>query len=548
MIMSNAVWDFVNSGIHMVFLWIDSVIYWFASQCYQLFIKLAGTRIFEDSFFANFANRIYVILGVFYLAYALLNAIVDPEKLTKGDKSAGKIVVNLIVSLVILGFLPTIFNYAYRLQNYILASNAIGSLILGTPPQEVSSSNNTNNSNNVMLNYGDVLSFTVLNTFLNSENINFYVADNYTWYNFKADVLENGDYGAMVNMGKAVSTGVDALDGPNAGSTVRIDYKVVISTAAGIFLVYIMLSFTLDLGVRVAKFAFYQLIAPIPIIMRILPSKKGVFDKWLKQTLSVYFEVFVRVAVMYIAIYFINTIVNTNTLSQFWNGGIQGKLALVIIILGILAFAKQAPKMISDMLGIDTGGLKLGIKDKLKAGGFFAAGSAVGAAVTSHFNPFAIARGWNKGMKDGNFKAIGEEAALRNRVLAERANGSTWIGRRRNDVRGFFGFDTTADAAERRIERNTGYTMDHIENTYDEKGKITSSRTIKAENLTKSYIESRKQELTARNASVDETIKQKKADKEIDNQLLSMSKEVLDALGIKHFEFAGRFKEYKTRF
>lgn len=417
----NMLWDFVNTGVHSVLLWIDSVIYWFASECYQLFVKLAGARIFEDNFFANFANRIYVVLGVFmlfYLAYALLNALVDPDKLTKGDKGAGKIATNLIVSLVILGFLPTIFSYAYRLQNYVLASNVIGSLVLGTPVQETTGQNN----NDSMIGYGDVISFTVLNTFLNPDNINFNITNNYTWYDFKASVLDDGDYSAMPNMGKAVSTGVSALNGENSGSTIRIDYKVGISTAAGIFLIYIMISFTLDLGMRVAKFAFYQLIAPIPVIMRILPSKKGVFDKWLKQTLSIYFEVFIRVAAMYIAIYFINALVNSNTLSQFWNGGIQGKLALVIIIMGIFAFAKQIPKIIGDMLGLEKGSLSLGIMDKLKTGGLLGIGAVLGAGATSMvrnatqgvFNTFGNLRKIpaafrNNGAK-GGFKQVGQTA------------------------------------------------------------------------------------------------------------------------------------------
>ncbi len=372
-----AIWNVVNSGIHSILLWIDSVVYWFAAQCYELFIKLASARIFEDNFFANFSNRIYAILGVFmlfYLAYNLLTAIVDPEKFTKGDKGVSKIATNLVVSLVILGFLPTVFSYAYRLQNYILASNMIGSLILGTDIVDINTNNEENND--AMLDYGNVLSFTVLNTFLNPDNYNFQITTNYSggdynWFDLKADILDNGDYSAMYAMGDAVSNGVAILDGSgNAGESIRIDYKPVISTAAGIFLIYVMLSFTIDLGIRVVKFAVLQLIAPIPVIMRAIPGKKGTFDKWLKQTLSVYFEVFVRVAFMYIAIYFINTIVNTDSLQQFWNGGLQGKIALVIIIMGILAFTKQAPKFISDLLGLDTGGLKLGIGEKLKAGGF----------------------------------------------------------------------------------------------------------------------------------------------------------------------------------
>ena len=98
----------INTAVQSFFLWIDSVVYWFASSCYQLFIKLSTAEIFSDSFFSNFANRIYAILGIFmlfYLAYALLNAIIDPDKLTKGDKSVSKLASNFVVSLVIIGLL-----------------------------------------------------------------------------------------------------------------------------------------------------------------------------------------------------------------------------------------------------------------------------------------------------------------------------------------------------------------------------------------------------------------------------------------------------------
>ena len=390
------IFDWVNEQIHRFLLLLDAGVYWLASECYQLFIKLAQTRIFEDSFFSDFAKRIYAVLGVFmlfYLAYALLMAIVDPDKLSKGDKSAGKIASNLVISLVLLGFLPSIFNYAYRLQNYILSSNLIGTLVLGTAPIEVNTSDDdseeevtgreedTTTIDSSILSYGDVLSFTLLNVFLNSDNVNVIVGEtddhqDYTWYDLKADIFENSNYFALPGMAEAVSTGSTIY---GTGQEVVVDYKIIISTAAGIFLVYIMFSFALDLGVRVVKLAFYQLIAPLPVIMRIIPSKKSVFDKWVKQTLSVYFEVFIRVAIMYMAIYFIHGIMSHNTLKQLWDAGIQGKLALAIVIMGILIFAKQASKMISDLFGIETGGLKLGIGEKLKAGGFFAAGAALGA-------------------------------------------------------------------------------------------------------------------------------------------------------------------------
>lgn len=373
--------DWVNTIFQSIMLWLDSVIYWFAAQCYQLFMKLSMAQIFDNNFYSNFANRIYSILGVFmlfYLAYALLNALVDPDKLAKGDKSVSKLASNLVISLVILGLLPSIFEYAYRLQNYILSSNVIGSLVFGTPTINLS-----DDDENSMIRYGDAISFTVLNTFLNSDNYNVRLSDDQkTWFDVKYEILHDGNYSSLPGLADPIVYGANVV-GAGAGGEKTVDYKVGISTIAGVYLCYIMLSFTLDLGVRVAKLAFCQLIAPIPVIMRAMPGKKGTFDKWLKLTLSIFFEIFVRVAIMYISIYLINGLVESDMWSSFFSGGIQGLLALVIIILGILTFAKQAPKMISDVLGIDSGGLKLGIGEKLKAGGFFkgAAIAGVGGAM-----------------------------------------------------------------------------------------------------------------------------------------------------------------------
>ena len=372
--------DWINTIFQSIMLWLDSVIYWFAAQCYQLFMKLSVTQIFDENFFNNFATRIYSILGVFmlfYLAYALLNALVDPDKLAKGDKSVSKIAQNLVVSLVILGLLPSIFSYAYRLQNYILSSNVIGSLIFGTPTIDP-----TVESDDSLIRYGDAISFTVLNTFLNSDDYNVRLGNDYTWYDVKYEILHDGDYSKLPGLSDPIVNETTVLSGEHAGESHSVDYKVGISSLAGIYLCYIMLSFTLDLGVRVVKLAFCQLIAPIPVVMRAVPGKNGTFDKWLKLTLSVYFEIFVRVAFMYIAVYFINGLTTSNVFDNFFSGGIQGMLALVIIIMGILTFAKQAPKMISDMLGLDTGNMKLGIGEKLKAGGFFAGGAMIGAGAT----------------------------------------------------------------------------------------------------------------------------------------------------------------------
>ena len=385
LIMSLGTW--LNNMFHKILLLIDGCIYWAVSQVYQIFIKLADARIFQDAFFSNFAKRIYAIIGVvmlFYLAYALLNSLVDPDKATSGDKSLTKLAQNIVISLVLLGFLPTIFDYAYKVQGIIFKENVIGAIIFG---------NGSTNSDSI-IQYGNYMAYTALNPFLNPANYNVRLDDNYSWFDLKYDLIQNGNFTNLpvlsdwaVEDQETISESlVPNNDGEpevvSEGEMVPLNYRPIISTACGVALLYIIFSFCLDLGIRIVKFAFCQLIAPIPVVLRMLPGKKGTFDKWLKLTLTVYFEVFIRVGIMYLVIYFFSEIANMD-MFKYATSGVQGLVVLAIILLGLLAFAKQAPKMLSDMLGLDSGNIKLGIKDKLKAGGFFAAGAAIGGGALS---------------------------------------------------------------------------------------------------------------------------------------------------------------------
>lgn len=394
--------DWINEGFHSFLLLIDAVVYWFISVCYNLFVFLATEPIFKEEFFTDFARRIYAILGVFmlfYLAYALLNALVDPDKLSKGDKSVSKLAMNLVISLILLGLSPTIFNYAYRLQNYILSSNLIGAIVMGSELEETNS----------ITSFGDELSFTVMNTFINPENADAYMGDNEYWSDYEESVKGKAhDYMGLPGLSKCVTKGcvIKSDDGSEGSNKKVITYYPFVSTGAGIFLIYIILSFTLDLGVRVFKFAFCQLLAPIPIVMRAMPGKKAQFDKWLKLTITVYLEVFVRVGCMYLAVYFIQALRKNITFAELFGGSkIMGMIALVILIMGVFSFAKQAPKMLSEMLGFDSGNLKLGLGEKLKAGGAFVGGAMIGAGVTAGVNNLIRGGGLalNK-FKSGNIK------------------------------------------------------------------------------------------------------------------------------------------------
>lgn len=445
-------WLWLDAKISQLCLVIDSALYSAIAWLYELFLKIAQTEIFTDATFESFAQRVYVVLGVvmlFVLAYNLLMAIVNPDNLSKGDKSMSKLATKLVTSLIIIGLLPTVFSYSRKLQNFILENNVIGTILFGNHETDVTvreyAEDGVNYTEKVVTlsskdmaqaqisSYGRIMSFTALNAFLNPDNKKFqynageFTAKNgyvntgsilgciagaatgvgvsiftfgmgapaglavgavacgasgatvnwagnaidythYTWDQMKWSIINDGDFTQIISLANVIHEGAKSMDG---NETVEITYSAFVSTLCAGFLLYLLVSFCIDLGIRTARLAFLQLIAPIPIFLRAMPGKDTQFDKWVKKTIAVYLEVFIRVFLMYMVVFFLsNAQINLST----W----QGLWVKVVIIMGLIAFVKEAPKLIADITGIDSGNMKLGILPKLAAGGALAGAALIG--------------------------------------------------------------------------------------------------------------------------------------------------------------------------
>lgn len=445
-------WLWLDAKISQLCLVIDSALYSAVAWLYELFLKIAQTEIFTDATFESFAQRVYVVLGVvmlFVLAYNLLTAIVNPDNLSKGDKSMSKLATKLVTSLIIIGLLPTVFSYSRKLQNFILENNVIGTILFGNNETDVTvreyAEDGVNYTEKVVTlsskdmaqaqisSYGRIMSFTALNAFLNPDNKKFqfnageFTAKNgyvnagsilgciagaatgagvsiftfgigapaglavgavacgasgatvnwagnaidythYTWDQMKWSIINDGDFTQIISLANVIHEGAKSMDG---NETVEITYSAFVSTLCAGFLLYLLVSFCIDLGIRTARLAFLQLIAPIPIFLRAMPGKDTQFDKWVKKTIAVYLEVFIRVFLMYMVVFFLsNAQINLST----W----QGLWVKVVIIMGLIAFVKEAPKLIADITGIDSGNMKLGILPKLAAGGALAGAALIG--------------------------------------------------------------------------------------------------------------------------------------------------------------------------
>lgn len=238
----------------------------------------------------------------------------------------------------------------------------------------------------------------------------------------------------------------------------EITYLFLISTIAGLFALYAFVSFSIDMGVRAAMLAYLQIIAPIPLILQVLPKFKDNLNKYISKVLGTFMEVFVRISVVYVVVYIICHLTELFGSVSTWqqqNGlsPVQQVLALALLILGLIAFSRKAPEIISETLNLPKGNMSLGIGKKLADGGFYSGSSIVGSGVQSAVNRWNNAKAPDGGTANMRQKA-GE--ALKGLGLGTaRAFHSNFIGPDHKEAK----TRKEAQAITRRTSEGVGATL-----------------------------------------------------------------------------------------
>lgn len=386
--------------IFNVLLILDGAIYNLVDYIYDIFNFLAGVNIFSTEDYNSIVQRIYVILGLFMLfvlAYSLLKATINPDEFAKGENSFPNLIKNVVISLVIIALLPIVFNVAFNIQNVVLNNDTIPRLILDEERID-----ETYADAGKRMAYYTFSAFFHPNPIYCTDGLSEQMSDSEaeqcksdmietnggTWYwppSWFSDKQSLAVVDDQVLNKEASFTNYSQFSKAVADN--KINYTPLISTAAGIFLVYVLLNFCFDLAVRVVKLVFYQIIAPIPVICRILPggNMKDVFSKWVKQVTSIFLEVFIKIAIMNLGVFIVDIMIDNFAYLPGLGalGFVQKMIAQALLIMGVVIFIRQAPKLLSELLHLDTGGMKLGLMDKLAMGGGLLAGAAVGGGLTS---------------------------------------------------------------------------------------------------------------------------------------------------------------------
>lgn len=380
----------IQSAIFWLLLKIDSIVYTFIDWIYQIILMLAdGDILGNTNIVDELINRLYLIIGViilFLVAYSLLRSMVNPDEALKGKESPVKIIQNVIISVVLIALVPYIFNFAMDFQNSLLRQNTIGRLILGEGNAENSSSETIDNGGfNIAINVFSA--FFQPNTSAGYCTGNPSIDQNYPDCTMLSDTIDGTDYYTWWNNEVYEAKNFGAIaDASDLVANERISYTFIISTIAGAYVVYVLAIYCIEIAIRLVKLAVFQLIAPLPILARIVPKEdtKKMFSNWLKATISTYVEVFIRLAMLFFAVFMINLVVNNfttifNMTSDNWTiNPVLALIAQALVILGIIMFIKQLPQLIKDITGMDSG--KYG-KALIKGAGMLAA--SIGGGTTA---------------------------------------------------------------------------------------------------------------------------------------------------------------------
>ena len=345
----NSLW--ILDIFYKLCLILDSIIYTVAGWLFNTFYEIAGMSIVNNfQGFEAVYDRIKLLIGIFalfILVKSLLTNLIDPDKAVA---ESSKIVKNVVIAIVLLITIPEIFNILNGFQTAVVGSNAIPKLVMNT--EMVEDAQVEDGSFFTMNNVGNVLMNNVFLLFFRYEDFSF---GNFVWKTVTSPVTN-----WFTDLGDALFGTVDsAFDEVSSGSPIlvllpytnssKVYYEYpVISGIVGLVFCYYFLKIAISVGIRMFKLFALQVIAPIPIILSINPSQSSVLNNYFKYLSKTYLDLFIRlfcVMMVYPVIFaLVKEILPSN-----------GKLVInLILVIALLKFAKEFPKILSEILNLNT--------------------------------------------------------------------------------------------------------------------------------------------------------------------------------------------------
>lgn len=439
---------------------IAAVLYNFIVYLYNIFMILARAEILNDNYIQAIYNRVGMILGVFMifkLSFSLIQSLVNPEKLTDKKSGFGNIITRCIISIVLLGITPSLFKMAFKIQNIIVgtendSNNIIYKFVVADAETENAATFGrtlatdlyfsffTEKTEGIISDGNDIVIDPEGNTVLETKD-----------YNYLRQSVKDGslDFNDMVYYLSLRSNG-----------TYAIKWDVLFSIGVAAAVIYILITYCISVATRVIQLAYLQLIAPIPILSYI-SDPEGTFKNWIKQCMTTYLDLFMRLAIIYFIIAVSRQILTimsdeSKLLSSTGLSPDSGEYIWVkiFLVLGLLMFGKRVPELLKDLFPNFGGGaasIGFGIKNPKKMlGDIPGMGIAKGAATFGLGTVVGGAAGMASGIKNG-YGVRGKIAGAFGGFNRGIAGGAKTKGNIFKNVQG--GMSSTRQARQRALDK-----------------------------------------------------------------------------------------------
>lgn len=398
------------SPLRAICMAIDGVLYSLLDNAYDLVIKLSTAELLKHSTIKSLTGNLYIIFGVvafFRLAMLLVNSIIDPEKLNEKGKGLSNIFFRVVGMVILLAVTPFLFEKSYDLQEKIVGADASKNIIFKTIL-----GNNANIASPKNSNAGKALQNIALSSLITidenylvngdqcskGKDCGFYpltcVSDG------KGKCTPQGGYVYDVskcdwaNCQKAVDLYNEMYVGEDmspaklaqyvgTSGKIKIDkeeqevyvynYMFIITGVVGVAMTYIIISFAIDIAVRMFELIVLEILSPLFIATFVDPksAQSGPFKNWLSAVGKSYASLYIRLAIIALMVLLVSII---NQSKMFQSMGEVSGWAKIFMVIGLLIFAKKAPKWIGDMIGIKGDGGLGGLSIGKKLGGMALAG------------------------------------------------------------------------------------------------------------------------------------------------------------------------------
>lgn len=369
---------------------LDGLIINFIDKFYRYFELILKGDILSENVVNELTNRVYLLVGVivlFRLGMLLVKYILNPSDALDEKRGAHRLAQRVVIGLMLIVLMPTIFNVAKELQVAIIKDQVIERIIMDDSTLKKAQSISARYGN------GRVIAMTVFSGFFGLEE------------GAPADAKLEYE-----NMQKYYDPAYITSILDKQGDNYVYSYFPILSTIVLGYVLYLVIKYCLDVVVRCFKLTVLQVISPIVIVEYMINGDSNeVFKTWRKSCIATYVMLFLRIVTIWF-VAFVAVCMQDNTLSS--GTLLEGSDFLLksIIVLGLLAFLMDFPKMISELFGMDLeqdGSVKSVLG---KTAGAFAVGggAALGFAHTVGSSAGRAAKAGTRGMIGNKWQAFGQ--------------------------------------------------------------------------------------------------------------------------------------------